>query len=83
MTAADLPAMDLRELASAVLTGAISYEQVATEYARRAAAGLDPDTGRAPKPVCASAVVIPAITCPTCRSLLRAPVTSSEVQSCR
>lgn len=73
-----LEGLDLVALAAAVKAGALAYEQVQAEWSRRKAHGLDPSTGAPPVPVQASAAIIPAIACPHCGSLSRAPIAPGE-----
>jgi hypothetical protein len=75
----EVASMPLLQMAAALREGALTYEQVAQEYARRTAAGLDPDTGRAPSPAGASSPFIPAIECPHCGALTRARIAPGSV----
>ncbi len=75
----NLAALSLAELAHALKTGVISYEQVETEYYDRVAIGLNPD---APRALQQRGDSIPApIACPTCRRAYDAPIASHDSSS--
>ena len=88
MTAIDLRAYSLAQLAEAVRADRLPLELVREEWDRRKACGLDPFTNAPPCPPTASPAVVPAIACPNCGSLSRAPIAPGDLptnqeQSCR